>query len=218
MHDAGHDTGILLLPVCFYASDCQNPATARELTLKGKNNIMETQMTKTKWVLDPAHSELLFSVRHLMISNVRGEFRNFSVEVDGEDFRNDPVLVKIQTGSVFTNDENRDNHLRAADFFDAENHPEMIFESTSVTKTGDNEFRLSGNLTMKGVTRGLDLDLTFNGSNKDPWGNEKAGFSLSGKLNRSDWGLIWNAALETGGVLVSDTVKLNAEIQLVRQS
>lgn len=179
---------------------------------------METHLNKTKWILDPAHSELLFKVRHLMISNVKGEFRKFTIEVDGEDFRKDPVRVRIETASIYTNDDSRDAHLRSADFFDSENHPEIIFESKSIKEAGKDEFKLTGNLSIRGIQKEVELNLTFNGTNKDPWGNEKAGFSLSGSLNRSEWGLNWNAALEAGGVLVSETVQLSADIQLIRQS
>jgi polyisoprenoid-binding protein YceI len=179
---------------------------------------METQIAKTKWVLDPAHSELQFKVKHLMISNVKGEFRKFQVEVDGESFETDPITVKIETASIYTNDDNRDNHLKAGDFFDSENHPEMVFHSESTTKTGENRYQLNGNLNIKGITKPVQLEMEFNGFNQDPWGNKKAGISLSGTINRSDWGLVWNAPLETGGFLVSEDVRLSADIQLLHQA
>jgi polyisoprenoid-binding protein YceI len=182
------------------------------------NNLMENHLNKSKWILDPAHSELEFKVRHLMISNVRGEFRKFHVEVDGEDFSADPIRVRIETASIYTNDDNRDAHLRSPDFFDSEHFPEMLFESRSLTKTGDQEYKLKGLLTIKGITEETDLDLIFNGKNKDPWGNEKAGFSLKGSINRTDWGLKWNAALESGGFLVGEQVHILGEFQLTRQS
>jgi len=174
-------------------------------------------MATTKWVLDPTHSELLFKVKHLMITNVKGEFRKFSGEIDGEDFTKAPVKVNIESSSVFTNNDDRDNHLKSADFFDVENHKELTFESTSLKKVDDNEYKLKGILTIKGVSTEVTLDVEFGGTNKDPWGNEKAGFSLTGKINRKDWGLNWNAALESGGVLVSDEVKIQAEVQFVKQ-
>ena len=179
---------------------------------------METHLNKAKWILDPSHSEVLFKVRHLMISNVKGEFRKFSVEVDGNDFRQDHIKVQIQTESVFTNDDNRDTHLRSADFFDSANHPEIHFESSKITKISEEDYTLSGMLTIKGISREIDLNLTFNGTKKDPWGNEKAGFSVNGNINRNDWGLTWNAALEAGGLLVSEMVQLSADIQLVHQA
>jgi len=181
---------------------------------------MSTQISKTKWVSDPTHSEITFKVKHLMITNVKGEFRQFSVETNtvGEGFGNASVKVSIDASSVFTNNNDRDNHLRSADFFDVENYGHLTFEGTSFRQTDDENYQLTGNLTIKGISREVTLDVEFGGINKDPWGNEKAGFSLSGKISRKDWGLNWNAALETGGVLVSDEVKIAAEVQLVRQS
>jgi len=172
---------------------------------------------KTKWVTDPAHSELMFKVKHMMITNVKGEFRKFQAEIDGEDLTKSPVKVTIDASSIFTNEDTRDNHLKSADFFDVENHKELLFESTSFEKVDDDDYKLNGMLTIKGVSKEVTLDVEFGGVNKDPWGNEKAGFSLEGKINRKDWGLNWNAALETGGVLVSDQVRISAEVQFVRQ-
>jgi polyisoprenoid-binding protein YceI len=171
-----------------------------------------------KWVLDPSHSELNFKVKHLMISNVKGEFKNFLAEIDNEDFKNGLVKVDIETSSIFTNSPDRDNHLKSADFFDVENHPAMTFKSTSFTKVDDNEYKLKGLLTVKGISKEIVLDVEFGGTNKDPWGNEKAGFSYAGRINRKDWGLNWNAALETGGVLVSDDVHIGGEVQFVKQA
>ena len=171
-----------------------------------------------KWVLDPSHSELNFKVKHLMISNVKGEFKNFLAEIDNEDFKNGLVKVDIETSSIFTNSTDRDNHLKSADFFDVENHPAMTFESTSFKKVDDNDYKLKGLLTVKGISKEIVLDVEFGGTNKDPWGNEKAGFSYAGKINRKDWGLNWNTALETGGVLVSDEVHIGGEVQFVKQA
>lgn len=179
---------------------------------------METTTTATKWVLDPSHSELLFKVKHLMITNVKGEFTKFTAEVDGSDFEKAPIHVRIDANSINTNEANRDNHLRSADFFDVENFKELTFESTSFKKAEDENYVLKGILTIKGISKEVTLDVEFGGINKDPWGNEKAGFSLNGKINRKDWGLNWNAALETGGVLVSDEVKISAEIQFTKQA
>lgn len=170
--------------------------------------------------MDPTHSELLFKVKHLMITNVKGEFRKFNVEAttQGEDFSTSQITVSIDATSVFTNNDDRDNHLMSADFFEVEKYGELTFASTSLKKTGDDEFKLAGLLTIRGVSKVTVLDVEFGGINKDPWGNEKAGFSLNGKISRKEWGLNWNAALETGGVLVSDEVKLSAEIQMVKQA
>lgn len=177
-------------------------------------------MQTTNWALDPTHSEILFKLKHLMITNVKGEFRKFSASLssDGNNFSKASVNVAIDAASVFTNEDNRDNHLKSADFFDVENHKEITFVGTSFEKVDDENYTLKGNLTIKGVSKEISLDVEFGGINKDPWGNEKAGFSVSGKINRKDFGLNWNAALETGGVLVSDEVKINAEIQLVKQA
>jgi polyisoprenoid-binding protein YceI len=174
--------------------------------------------TKTTWVSDPTHSELLFKVKHLMISNVKGEFKTFEVkaESEGDDFTNANVMVKIDVNSIFTNQIDRDNHLRSADFFDAEQYSELTFESTEMIKLDDENYQLKGMLTIKDVSKEVVLDVEFGGFVKDFYGNEKAGFSVSGKFNRTDFGLNWNAALETGGVLVSEEVRLNAEIQMVK--
>lgn len=175
---------------------------------------------KTKWVVDPTHSEILFKVKHLMITNVKGEFRKFNAEVfsNGNSFSDAEIKVNIDAASIFTNNDDRDAHLKSADFFDVENHKELTFSGTGLKKVDDETYKLTGLLTIKGISNEVSLDVEFGGINKDPWGNEKAGFSVSGKFNRKDWGLNWNAALETGGVLVSDEVRLNAEVQLVKQS
>lgn len=175
-------------------------------------------MTNAKWILDPTHSEITFKVKHLMITNVKGEFRNFSASIEGEDFTKSPVHLSIDASSVFTNNDDRDNHLRSADFFESENFPELKFSSSKFIKLDDENYTLTGNLEIKGVSKEVKLDVEFGGINTDPWGNEKAGFSLSGKISRKDWGLNWNAALETGGVLVSDEVRIFAEVQFVKQS
>lgn len=175
---------------------------------------------QTKWVLDPAHSEIDFKVRHMMITNVKGEFRNFDglILTNGDDFSTGNVELNIESGSVFTNNTDRDNHLKSADFFDAENFKALKFTSSSLKKLDDDNYRLKGLLSIKGIEKEITFDVEFGGINKDPWGNLKAGFSLSGKINRKDWGLNWNAALETGGVLVSDEVRINAEVQFVKQA
>ncbi|MBX2966983.1 MAG: YceI family protein [Cyclobacteriaceae bacterium] len=178
---------------------------------------META-AKTKWVLDPTHSELTFKVKHMMIANVKGEFKNFSVDVDGEDIFKSNVSVTVDATTINTNNGDRDNHLKSADFFDVENHKELTFKSTSFKQKDDEEYELKGILTIKGISKEVKLEVEFGGINKDPWGNEKAGLSISGKINRKDWGLNWNAALETGGVLVSEDVKISGEIQFVKQS
>ena len=178
---------------------------------------LTTAKTKTKWVLDQTHSELVFKVKHLMISNVKGAFRKFSVEIDGDDFTKSKIHATIDPASIFTNDDSRDGHMKSADFFDVENYKEISFDSSSFKKLNDENFQLKGILTIKGISHEIALEVEFGGINKDPWGNEKAGFSLHGKINRKDWGLNWNTVLETGGVLVSDEVKISAELQFIKQ-
>lgn len=177
---------------------------------------MENQTT---WALDPTHSEIVFKVKHLMITNVKGEFRKFEATIlsNGTDFTKASVQAKIDASSVFTNNDDRDGHLKSPDFFDTENHKDITFTGSEFKKLDDENHQLKGLLTIKGISKEVSLEVEFGGINKDPWGNEKAGFSLSGKINRKDWGLNWNAALEAGGVLVSDDVKINAEIQFVKQ-
>lgn len=170
-------------------------------------------MAKTKWALDPAHSEIQFKVKHMMITTVTGKFGSFNVEVaaDKDDFSDADISFSAETASVDTGSEQRDGHLRSADFFDTEKYPVMKFEATSFSPE---KSELQGNLTIKNVTKPVKLEAEFGGVGKDPWGNTKAGFTLSGKINRKEWDLNWNAALEAGGVLVSEDVKLLGEIQL----
>ncbi|EIJ37597.1 MAG: YceI family protein [Flavobacteriaceae bacterium] len=174
-------------------------------------------MKTTTWAIDPAHSEITFKVKHLMISNVKGEFRTFEASIDGEDFTNSTLSAKIDASSISTNNNDRDTHLKSPDFFEVEQFPEITFKSTSLKKGDDDEYKLVGDLTIKGVTKEITLDTEFGGFMKDPYGNEKAGFSINGKLNRKDFRLNWNAALEAGGVMVGNEVKINAEVQFVKQ-
>ncbi|HTN08401.1 YceI family protein [Agriterribacter sp.] len=175
---------------------------------------------QTKWVSDPPHSEIQFKVRHMMIANVKGEFRNFNATIltEGDDFSKGTVEVIIEAGSIFTNNTDRDTHLKSADFFDVENHKELKFTGTSLTQLDDDNYLLKGLLNIKGIEKEVSFDVEFGGINKDPWGSMKAGFSLNGKISRKDWGLNWNAALETGGVLVSDEVRITAEVQFVKEA
>jgi len=168
----------------------------------------------TKWILDPTHSEITFKVKHMMISNVKGSFRTFNAEIESEDefFANAKTTATIQTDSVFTNNTDRDNHLKSAEFFNAEVHPTITFESQALNNA------IVGNLTINGITKPVNLDVDFGGINVDPWGNTKAGFSFEGKISRKDFGLNWNAALEAGGVMVSDDVKIAGELQFVKQA
>ena len=166
----------------------------------------------TKWNLDTTHSEITFKVRHMMISNVKGAFNTFTAEVEAEDdtFKNAKVSATIQTDSIDTNNADRDTNLKSADFFNVEQNPTITFESDSLADD------VTGHLTINGVTKPVQLEVEFGGINQDPWGNTKAGFTFEGKIKRSDFGLNWNAALETGGVLVSDEVKIAGELQFVK--
>ncbi|MBS1586303.1 MAG: YceI family protein [Bacteroidetes bacterium] len=176
-------------------------------------------MATTKWTLDPTHSTLGFKIRHLMITNVSGSFKTFSVNVDTEeaDFNNAEITAEADMASIFTNNEQRDAHLRNSDFFEIDAHPKLTFRSTAVEKNGSDAFALNGELTMKGVTKPVALQVAFNGITKDPWGNERAGFEIKGKINRSDWGINFNSALEAGGMVLGEEVKIESEIELIKQ-
>jgi polyisoprenoid-binding protein YceI len=175
-------------------------------------------MGKAKWVIDPAHSSVDFSVKHMMIANVKGTFKNFeaSIEADPSDLTTANIEFTVDTASVDTRNGDRDAHLRSADFFDVENHPKMTFKATSISKTDDDEYEVTGNLTIRETTKPQTFKVTFEGSGKDPWGNEKVGFDVKGTINRSDYGLTWNAALETGGVLVGDKIKISLDVQAAK--
>jgi polyisoprenoid-binding protein YceI len=177
--------------------------------------------TKTKWGIDTAHSEIGFRVKHLMVTNVRGTFKEYdaSIYTTGKDFMTAEIDMWINPASISTNEEKRDGHLKSGDFFDVEKFKEINFTGNTFEKKDDNgRYALYGELTMKGVKKQIELDVEFGGIVKDPWGNEKAIFSVNGKINRKDWNLGWNAALETGGVLVSEDVWISCELQLVKQA
>lgn len=172
-------------------------------------------MATTTWTLDPNHSEITFKVKHLMISNVKGEFKKFDITVNGDDISKANIDVQIDTASITTNNDDRDTHLKSADFFEVDKYPSITYKATGFTADGD-DFTVNGDLTIKDVTKPVSFKGEIGGSSKDPWGNEKVGYSVEGKINRKDFGLNWNAALETGGVLVSEDVKLYAELQFVK--
>jgi polyisoprenoid-binding protein YceI len=180
---------------------------------------MNETLTKVKWGIDPVHSEIAFKVKHLMITNVNGVFEEFDAVIytTGEDFMSAEIDFWMSAGSVDTHDAKRDEHLKSADFFDVENHKQITFTGNTIEKVdNDGSYELYGDLTIKDIKRQIKLDVEFGGVMKDPWGNEKAGFTINGKINRKDWGLNWNAALEAGGVLVSETVSISCEVQLVK--
>ena len=174
----------------------------------------------TTWNIDPAHTELGFAVRHLMISTVRGRFgaATGTVTVDEQNPQATRIDVTIDVSSIDTRQEMRDNHLRSADFFDVENHPQLRFVSTRVEGDITGEFRVIGDLTIRGKTQPVTLEVTNEGRGMDPWGNERVGINATGKIKRSDFGLTYNQALEAGGVMVGDEVKLSLDVELVRQA
>lgn len=176
-------------------------------------------MANTKWVADSTHSELGFKIKHLMITNVSGTFNSFeaNVQSENEDFSTAQVEVRIKTASINTNNLQRDEHLRNSDFFEVEKYPEILFKSTRIEKLDDETFFLYGDLTIKGITKPIKLNAEYSGVTKDPWGGQRAGFIITGKISRSEWGVAFNAVMETGGVVVSDEVKIHSEIQLVKQ-
>ena len=177
------------------------------------------QITKEKWVIDPTHSEISFKIRHLMITNVKGSFKEFDASIvsTGYDFTTAEIDCYINAASVATNNPDRDNHIMSEDFFDVVNYPQITFVASSAGSIdNDGSYELWGNLTIKGIGKKIKLDVEFGGVIKDPWGNEKAGFTINGKVNRKDWGLNWNTALEAGGVMLSEDVFISCEIQLKR--
>lgn len=175
-------------------------------------SILKIYNMSTTWNLDPAHSEITFKVKHMMISNVKGRFNNFTANMTSSDdqFKNVEATADIDIDSIDTNSTDRDNHLKSADFFDAENNPKIHFEANSLN--GDVE----AYMTIRGVKKPIKLDVDFGGVQKDPWGNEKAGFTFEGKISRKDFGLNWNTALEAGGVMVGDEVKISGDLQFVK--
>jgi polyisoprenoid-binding protein YceI len=172
------------------------------------------------WNLDPAHSTADFTVRHMMVTNVRGSFGavHGTIEFDPDNPENASVEGKIEAASINTGTEDRDNHLRSGDFFDVENYPHITFSSTEVEPTGDNTAKVTGDLTIRDVTNPVTLDVTFLGQGDSPFGDTRAGFEATGKINRKDFDLTWNQALESGGVLVGDEVKISLDIQAVLQT
>ncbi len=172
----------------------------------------------TTWNIDPSHSTVGFSVKHMMISTVRGRFADFTaaITLDEANAANSSVNVSIASASVDTKFEQRDNHLRSADFFDVENHPKLTFASKRVEGNPNGDFKVIGDLTIRGVTREVVLNATFDGTGKDPWGNERRAFSASTMINREEFALTWNQGLEAGGLLVSRDVKIEIESQFVK--
>ncbi|GGC31372.1 polyisoprenoid-binding protein [Parapedobacter defluvii] len=174
----------------------------------------------TTWKLDPTHSEVAFKVKHLVITTVTGYFRSFDgtvVTEDETDFTTGKVNFSIDTSSIDTNQPQRDEHLKSADFFNAGQYPQITFVSTSIDKKGNDEFLLHGDLTVGDITKPITLNVEFGGTVTDPYGNFKAGFEVAGKISRKEFGLTWSAVTEAGAVVVSDEVKIQASVQFVKQ-
>lgn len=170
--------------------------------------------------IDVDHSDIMFKVKHLMISTATGYFKKFDATVETEtgDFTDAKVYFEADVDSIDTKKEQRDGHLKSDDFFNADQFPKLIFKSTSIEKEGTGEYKLKGDLTIRDTTKSITLDVDYNGSTKDPWGFERAGFEVSGKINRKDFGLKWSAVTEAGGLVVDDVVKLQINVEFVKQA
>lgn len=174
----------------------------------------------TTWIIDPDHSNVGFKVRHLMVSNVKGSFGKHTgvVEINDKDITKSTVVVSIETSSINTNVRKRDEHLRSADFFEVTKYPNMTFVSKKVVKAGEDKLKVTGDLTLHGVTKSVVLDVEGpTNESKDPWGNIRKGATATTKINRKDFGLVWNAALETGGVVVGEEITITLEIEMIKK-
>jgi polyisoprenoid-binding protein YceI len=181
---------------------------------------MSDTVTATKWAIDPAHSEVKFKVKHLVISTVTGQFREIrgKVESEGNGFDGASVYFEADVNSIDTGNEDRDAHLKSEDFFKADEYPSLTFESKNFKSAGDNDYEVTGDITIRGTTKPITLKATHGGTVQDPYGNTKAGFEISGELNRKDFGLEWNAVTEAGNVVVGDKVKLALDVQLIKEA
>jgi len=181
---------------------------------------MEATQQLVKWTIDPMHSEVLFKVKHLVISTVTGSFKSFSGSATFEEgsLEGADISFSMDVTSVDTNQAQRDAHLKSADFFDAENYPSIDFQSVSFVKKDDDNYKLIGNLTMKGVTKQVEVNAEYGGTEKDGYGNQKIGFEITGTINRKEFGLTYNALTETGGLAIAENIKLIANIQLIKEA
>ncbi len=177
-------------------------------------------LVKTTWAIDPTHSEVEFKIKHLVISTVKGIFKEFtgSVEVDGEDFTTADFHFEANVDSIFTNQADRDGHLKSADFFDVVNFPKITFNSTAVTKKSEDNYTIIGDLTVRDVTKSIQLTAEFGGVAKDPYGNVKAGFEITGAINRKEFGLTFHAVTEAGNIVLGEDIKLNINLQFAKQA
>lgn len=176
--------------------------------------------TTGTWTIDPSHTTIGFTARHAMVAKVRGRFSDFtgSITLDGADPAKSSATLTIVANSIDTKSEDRDNHLKSGDFLDVEQFPTVTFTSTSVTQKSDDKFVVAGNLTIHGVTKPVDVEFELIGVSKDPWGGTRIGFEGKAEISRKEFGLVWNVALETGGVLVSDTIKLEFDVEAVKEA
>lgn len=179
-----------------------------------------TAQTATKWAIDPSHSEISFKVKHLVVTTLTGKFDSFegSLETPNEDFSNAKISFAADIASINTGNADRDGHLKSDDFFNAEAFPKLVFNSTGFTKTGDADYTLTGDITIRDVTKPIELAVEYGGTMVDPWGNTKAGFEINGKIKRKEFGLKWDAITEAGGAVVSDEIKLHLNVQVVKQA
>lgn len=179
----------------------------------------EQAVTKSIWALDTAHTSVQFSAKHMMISTVRGHFGEVTgeLQLDEKDFTKSALDVKIDLAGLTTRDEKRDAHLRSGDFFDVETYPTATFKSTRIEKTGTDTYKVTGDLTIRDITKEVVLDTDFEGFNTSPWGSQVLAFTANTKINRKDFNLNWNVALETGGVLVGDNIKIEIDVEAIKQ-
>ena len=176
--------------------------------------------SQTTWTVDKSHSKVGFSVSHLVITDVDGFFKDYEAQIssNGDDFSTANIELKVNTSSIFTDNEKRDDHLRSDDFFNSEKYPKMTFKGKSMKKVGDKKYKLTGDFTIRDVTKQITLDVTYNGMVKDPWGNTKAGFKITGEIDRFDYNLKWDKAIEAGSLVVGKDVELVIDLQLVKKS
>lgn len=177
-------------------------------------------MATTNWAMDASHSEVNFKVRHMLVSNVSGHFKNFNATVttEGDDVTTAKVHFKADIESITTNNEQRDAHLKTGDFFDLSNHPQLTFEGDSLEATDGEHYKLHGTLTMRGVSKPVTLSVEYGGMVQDPWGNTRVGFSVTGKINRKDFGVSFSLVSETGGILLGEDVNINANVEFIKET
>jgi len=177
-------------------------------------------MSRQKWAVDAAHSSIDFSIKHMMVAKVKGLFHTFDavIDADPEDLTTASIEFSVDVASIDTRNGDRDTHLRSADFFDVENHPKLTFKSTKIVRKSEGEYDVTGDMSIRGATRPESFLVTYEGQGKDPWGNEKTGFSGHGAISRSDYGLTYNSVLETGGVLIGDQIQISIEIEAGKQA